>query len=380
MKFEVVIVGAGLGGLSAAAILSQNGKKVHLIESHDKVGGFATNYRRGKYRMEAGIHMLPGDHPHSLYHHLYKYFNIEEKIPLVRAPQFYQCHFNGKSFVMPFGINEAKDKLMKTFPHEKNGIEKYFSTMILISENFRDFIFRDPFISACNPFFSAIYPQFEKYWRISVGQYLDGLIQDFELKMILLANVTFYHDKHYELNLVQYMISQINYFLGGGYYIQGGSQIFSDHLKSIIESHNGVITLRHQVEKIKIQNNKATDIHYRKVTGADQELKSCEAKFIVYNGALPNLYESILEGGDVEYYKKMQTKCKKWGLSTSSSTLYFGLKKPLEELGSKAYMNLFIETKANDQLLNPNRESFESDLPFQRRRECRIQNSKFKIC
>ncbi|MGE3609714.1 MAG: phytoene desaturase family protein [Bacteriovoracaceae bacterium] len=358
MKFDVVIVGAGLGGLSAGATLAQNGKRVHLIESHDKVGGFATNYRRGKYRMEAGIHMLSGDHPHSLYHHLFKQFNINESITLVKSPQFYQCHFNGKSFSMPFGITEAKEKLIKSFPHEKAGVEKFFSTMILISENFRDFIFREPFISATNPFFSAIFPHFEQFWRISIGQFLDGIIQDRELKTILLANVTFYHDKHYELNLVQYMISQINYFLGGGYYIQGGSQVFSDHLKNIIESNGGTITLRHKVEKIKVQNNKATHIYYRKIIGTDQELKACEADFIVYNGAIPNLYEHILEGEDVEYFKRKESKCKQWGLSTSASTLYFGLKQPLSELGSTAYMNLFIETKANDQLLNPNRESF----------------------
>ncbi len=360
MIYDVVIVGAGLGGLSAAATLAKKGLKVHLIESHDKVGGFATNYRRGKFRMEAGIHMLSGNYQGSAYNEVFEFFEFSKNIPLVKIPEFYRCFFDDKSFVMPFGIAQATDELIKTFPQEKNGIEAYFSLMIFMSQQFRDFMFREPFISAMNPFFPAIFPKFEKYWKISIGQYLNSIIQDVELKMVLLANVTFYHDIPLEMNLVQFMVSQINYFVGGGHYIEGGSQVFSDYLKKIIEDNNGVITLRHKVEKICIQNKTAKQVLYRKVTGTQNELKSCETKFVIVNGAIPSTYEHMLESEDqedIEYFKSMHTKCKSWGLSTSSATVYFGLKKPLQEMGSKAYMNLFIETKSHDQLMNPNRGS-----------------------
>jgi all-trans-retinol 13,14-reductase len=360
MIYDVVVIGAGLGGLSAAATLAKKGLKVHVIESHDKVGGFASNYRRGKFRMEAGIHMLAGDHSQSLYSEVFDYFNFLDKIPLVKIPQFYQCFFDDKSFVMPFGIAQATEELILTFPLEKDGIEKYFSMMIFLTGQFRNFIFRQPFIPATNPFFPAIFPQFDKYWKISIGQYLNSIIQNKELKMILLANVTFYHDKHYEMNLVQYMVSQINYFIGGGYYIEGGSQVFSDYLKKIIEDNNGLVTLRHKVEKICVENQKAKRVLYRKVIGSDSELKSCESKFIIVNGAPPNTYEHMLESDDeedIEYFKNMHAKSKSWGLSTSATTVYFGLKKPLQKMGSRAYMNLFIETKNHDQLMDPNRGS-----------------------
>ena len=46
MSFDAIVVGAGLGGLAAAATLAKHGRRVHVIEPHDKVGGFATNFRR----------------------------------------------------------------------------------------------------------------------------------------------------------------------------------------------------------------------------------------------------------------------------------------------------------------------------------------------
>ena len=55
-----MIVGAGGGGLSAAARLSQAGKKVIVIEQHDKVGGYMTAFERDDYRFEVSLHAFDG--------------------------------------------------------------------------------------------------------------------------------------------------------------------------------------------------------------------------------------------------------------------------------------------------------------------------------
>lgn len=57
---DVVIIGAGNGGLTAAATLARNGKKVLLLERHNIPGGCATSFCRGRFEFEVALHQLSG--------------------------------------------------------------------------------------------------------------------------------------------------------------------------------------------------------------------------------------------------------------------------------------------------------------------------------
>ncbi len=59
-RTDVVVIGAGLGGLSAASYLAKAGYAVTVLEHHAVPGGYAHEFRRGKYRFEVSLHALDG--------------------------------------------------------------------------------------------------------------------------------------------------------------------------------------------------------------------------------------------------------------------------------------------------------------------------------
>ena len=69
--YDVIVVGAGNGGLAAAANTASEGLKTLLLEKHNIPGGCATSFRRGRFEFEPSLHELcsvgTAEHPDSVY-------------------------------------------------------------------------------------------------------------------------------------------------------------------------------------------------------------------------------------------------------------------------------------------------------------------------
>ena len=62
-RYDVIVVGAGLGGLSAATRLAKSGLDVLILERHNLPGGYATSFVRGRFEFEVSLHELSGIGP-----------------------------------------------------------------------------------------------------------------------------------------------------------------------------------------------------------------------------------------------------------------------------------------------------------------------------
>ena len=129
--YDVVVIGAGNGGLVAAIRVLQAGYSCLLLEKHNLPGGFATSFKRGRFEFEASLHELndfgsaeePGD-----IRTLFRSLGVEDKIDWVRIPEAYHLITTDKKYdcVMPFGIQAFIDKMEEYCPGSRKSMTEFF--------------------------------------------------------------------------------------------------------------------------------------------------------------------------------------------------------------------------------------------------------------
>ena len=270
MKYDIVIIGAGLGGLTAGAKLSKEGKRVLVIEQHDRPGGYATTFTRGDFTLEVGLHEMYGPSPGDMETKIFNDLEVFDQVKFIRIPEFYRF-INGRYDVtIPHDPKKAAEILCDLFPAETEGIDAYFSQILKPRKKASEF---DP--------------------DISLGAFLDSIIHNDDLKLILLGNLGYYHDDPYSLSLAYYSTSQGSYFTGGASFIRGGSQQLSDHLSAYIRNHKGEVLLNHLVTGIKTDLHKVTGVIYKRNDKHEPGILEVEADELIANAAMPNVAELL---------------------------------------------------------------------------------------
>jgi all-trans-retinol 13,14-reductase len=334
MHYDVIIIGGGLGGLTAGAKLAKEGKKVLLLEQHDRVGGCATTFKRGDFTLEVGLHETDGPAPGDMKTKIFDNLEVFSNVELLRVPEFYRFVNDRVDVTMPHDHLVAMQRLSDLFPEEAEGIKTYFDQLLKPRKKGSENEIQDQ----------------------CVGDFLDSIIQNDDLKLILLGNLGYFHDDPYSLSLAYYAIAQGSYFAGGASFIKGGSQKLSDYLANYIRNHGGEVLLSHVVTGIKTENNKATGVVYKKKRHRTSGVIEASSNMIIANTAIPNLASLLPEESGNHLNEELQ--CQKTGASLL--TIYFGFNKPLRELGNNYYSTFVYDSSITSQkeILKNNRDDF----------------------
>ncbi len=318
MNYDIVIIGAGLGGLTAGAKLAKEGKKVLLIEQHNRPGGCATTFCRRDFVMEVGLHEMDGLHPGDLKIKIFKDLGIYDSIEFLPVPEFYRFYNGRQDIVIPHDPDKAVEILVNTFPGEEKGIRKYFENVL----NARRII-------------AASRGKEDR----SIGEFLDEIITDEDLKLVLLGNLGYFHDDAYSLSFYYYLNAQGSYYNGRANFVKGGSQKLSDALAAVIRENGGEVKLEHEVTGIEYKNGNPAGISYKRVR-KESEICFDQAEYIIVNSSLPVLAEKLLPEEEAkEFYnviKDMKT-------GASLLTVYYGFKPDLKEVGNKYYSTFLFD-------------------------------------
>jgi all-trans-retinol 13,14-reductase len=318
-SYDAIIIGAGLGGLAAAAVLAHSNKSVLLIEQHSVLGGYASSFRRLGYNFEVAFHAIDGNASQKTDFklELFSLLHMKDNLRFVRSPELYRYIGPDFEVVVPDDAKLARDTLCQRFPHEKHGIDEFFNLMASAIQ--------DP-IQA-----------FMMYQGQNVGEFLDRIFVDEKIKLILGSAVHYYHDDPYSLSLPFFAIAQGSYYHHGNYFIQGGSQALCDQFTSIIKRGNGVIRAGHEATQIIMDSGQAVGVGYR--NKKTQEEYVARGRVVIANAPILQVVNRLMPPGSLpanylERVNQMQP-------SMSITAVYLCLNRNPGELGNNSF-NTFL--------------------------------------
>lgn len=339
--YDVVVIGAGNGGLTAAIRVLQAGFSCLVVEKHNLPGGFATSFKRGRFEFEASLHELndfgsaeePGD-----IRTLFRDLGVEDKIDWIRIPEAYHLITTDKKYdcVMPFGEQAFIGKMEEYVPGSRQSMTDFFA----LCNEVRD---AQTYSNSVNgntdsDYMKKNFPNFIRAGRYSVNEVLEALHMPKAAQDILGAYWCYLGVDLDRMSFLHYGSMVIRYITRDAWMPRMRSHEISLALETRIRELGGDIWYHSPAEKILADAP-------GKITGVQlTDGTVIPTRHVIANCAPHLVFGKMLDPAVVTEPMVRATNARTF--SGRGFTLFLGLNKSAEELGIQSH-NYFIYDTAD---------------------------------
>ena len=344
--YDVVVIGAGLGGLSAAAFLTKDGKRVLLLERQNVPGGYATSFLRGRFEFEISLHELSGMGSVTDRGPIYRLFNalgIDKKVEFIPIPEFYRSVFPEVDITIPIGREAFEKALCERFPADAEGITRF-------TETFLDFA--DEALRANRVGMKTVtenpdeYPTLLAHFGKSLADVMNPMVHDEKARAVLGQTWGYYCQPPRKMSFLIYALGNASYIKFGPYHIRGKSQALSQAFVEVIEERGGEVWLNNGASRILVEDGAVTGV----VADDGTEIRS---RHVVCNANPVTACLDLIGRENVPSWFLKRLGAGTGGASTFN--VYLGLDCPAADLGlvtHETFVNTSYDLDAHSDLMN----------------------------
>lgn len=286
-EYDVIVIGAGLAGLTCANMLARGKHSVLLLEQHHKLGGLATWFRRKEHVFDVALHGFPV----GMIKTCRKYWSSEiaDMIVQLKGIRFDNPQF---SLTTTYDREDFTRILEKRFNVPRENIENFFDTA-------RKMNFYDDQSMTTRELFERFFPGRDDVVRLL-------------MEPIAYANGSTLDDP-----AISYGIVFSNFMSKGVYTVRGGTDQFIGRMQQELLKNGVDIQTKCLVEKILVED--------KRVIGVIANGRKIRSKAVVSNGNLLSTIHSLV--GDEHFSRSFIEEAKKVRLNNSSCQVYIGIRK-----------------------------------------------------
>ncbi len=298
-RYDVIVIGAGLGGLAAASLLAKRGVDVLLVEQHCLPGGACTSFKREDRTFDSGAALIFGFGKEGYHLHRNLMNMLEEPITVIPRDKFFRLDFAGQRIDFWKDLRKFLAELQKHFPDESDELQAFYDHITTYYE--RNIKGQD-LLTPPTELSSAQKVKMLKSSPARIFSLLKLMTQsaaDLIRPFIKSKKLIEFYDKlcasYAYINMnetpaIMAMTMFTDNHVGGTYYVAGSAQTYSNALERSIERNGGTVLYRERVEEIRFDRKVATGV--RLASGS-----IIHGNSVVSDTTVWNLYSRLIPPG-----------------------------------------------------------------------------------